>query len=543
MTPQRVTLDEIEAERVRRYHARNHLLPFTRYTKPDYQVNWHHRVITKVCNDVVLGLTRDPSLDPKNPPSNNPHCVLNPDAPKRVIICVQPRAGKSEIVSRRLPAYALGRNPNLEIITVSHTADLAASMNRDVQGIIDSPEYHRLFPHTTLNASNVKTVAYGTYLRNSSIFEIVGYKGRYLSAGVGGPIAGRGAKLAIIDDPFKNRQDADSETIRETIWRFYTSTFRTRVEDNGAIIIMHTRWHDDDLVGRLLELERNEPEYADRWEVVSLPSILDVIPDPEQDPKGYESYTKYDQRRELGMVLWPQRYDLRFLKGVQVLNSDDFEAGYQQRPVRPGGQMFPLGAWKLMRFEDFRVFPDMVFVRGWDKGATEGSGSFTSGVLICYDPEYRYGAYFLVLHCARQQYEESSRETLMRNTAHIDQSMYGEVHIVVEQEPGGGGKDSALNTARRTLAGFDVELKVAASRGDKVAHAKPFSAQQKIGNVAIVMSESWDYAGFMQRYSRFPQGKDKDDIDAGSMAFNSAALGWDQEYIITDYYPEIISQY
>ena len=122
-----------------------------------------------------------------------------------------PRHGKTELVSRRFPAKVLGDNPNASIISTSYSAGLASSINRDVQRIIDSPEYHELFPNTKLSGST-ETVGRGNYIRNSDMFEIVGYEGSYLSAGVGGGITGRGADIAIIDDPIKNKKDAESKT-------------------------------------------------------------------------------------------------------------------------------------------------------------------------------------------------------------------------------------------------------------------------------------------------------------------------------------------
>ena len=154
-------------EELNRRLARKYLEGFTLYTKSDYQVNWHHRIYFKKLRDFLCGKIR------------------------RLMIFAPARTGKSEIVSRRLPAFAFGLNPNVRIIACSHTASLASAMNRDVQRIIDSPEYSRIFPETTLFSRNVKTLSrQGHYLRNSEIFEIVGHNGYYLSAGVGGAITG-----------------------------------------------------------------------------------------------------------------------------------------------------------------------------------------------------------------------------------------------------------------------------------------------------------------------------------------------------------------
>src|SRR3990172_1582720 len=305
----RVGKPELEA----RQAARNDLLRFTQYTKPDYDTNWHHRAICGVLNNVVRGLL----------PTNDPQ--YKEDAPKRVILCAPPQTGKSELVSRRLPAYAFGRIPDLTVIGTSYGADLASMMNRDIQRVISSDEYRNVFPKTRLNEVNIRTTSQGQYLRNSDIFEIVNYNGRYRSAGVGGGITGMGMRLGIIDDPFKDQMEAQSETIRNNVWEWYTTTFYTRLGKSGAIVIMHTRWHEDDLVGRLLELQKTDPK-ADKWLVLSFPAILDD-----------ETQRSTLDQREYGDALWPNKYDLDALAKMKANDPDGFEALQQQRPVKPGG--------------------------------------------------------------------------------------------------------------------------------------------------------------------------------------------------------------
>jgi hypothetical protein len=224
---------------------------------------------------------------------------------KRLIISCPPRFGKSEVVSRRLPAYVLGKNPDASIIACSYSADLAARMNRDVQRIIDSPEYADLFPESRLNEANIRTVAQGTFLRNSDLFEIVGHTGVYRSCGIGGGITGMDFNsIGIIDDPIKNREEAESPTIRNKIWEWYTDTFYTRRENDAPILVTQTRWHEDDIIGRLLESSKNED--ADQWEVVSLPAMSE------------EERPAYDIRTGPNQALWPGRYDVERLNQIRA---------------------------------------------------------------------------------------------------------------------------------------------------------------------------------------------------------------------------------
>lgn len=301
------TLDDIDQEL-----ARRDLLSFTTYTMPEYEVNWHHEVMCEYLNKFArLEI-------------------------KRLMIFAPPRYGKSEIVSRRLPAYILGRNPDAPIITASYGADLAKRMNRDVQRIIDSDEYRRIFPQTRLSGKNIRTIAGGSWLRNSDEFEVVEYNGYYRGAGVGGAITGMGMKWGIIDDPFKNRQDANSIAIRQGVWDWYVSTFRTRLAPGGGILITVTRWHEDGLEARLLELARNNPK-ADQWTVLSFPAIAE------------EPVASYDPRRP-GEVLWPGRYSPDELEATKIASgSYDWNSLYQQNPTPISGGIFKKHYWRYWK--------------------------------------------------------------------------------------------------------------------------------------------------------------------------------------------------
>lgn len=298
------TLDEIDREL-----ARRSLFDFTLYTYPGYLLNWHHGLICE-------------HLD---------RFVTLPD--QRLMIFAQPRSGKSELVSRRLPAYILGRNPDAGVIAASYGADLARRMNRDVQRIIDTAEYRRLFPGTQLWGKNVRSVADGSYLRNSDLFEVVGQKGFYMGVGVGGALTGMGGQYLLIDDPVKNRKEANSATYRQAVWEWYTSTFYTRLAPGGSILLIVTRWHEDDLAGRLLAAAATEPD-ADQWTVISLPAVAE------------EPVAAYDPRRP-GQVLWPTRWDADEMRRKRaVVGERDWASLYQQRPAPDEGEIFKRHHWR-----------------------------------------------------------------------------------------------------------------------------------------------------------------------------------------------------
>ena len=289
--------------------ARRSLLDFTTYTYPAYEVNWHHRLICEHL-DGFATLRR-----------------------QRLMIFAQPRSGKSELVSRRLPAYILGRDPNATIIAASYGSDLARRMNRDVQRIIDSPEYWRLFPNTQLWGRNVRSVADGSYLRNSDLFEIVEYRGYYMASGVGGALTGMGSQFMILDDPVKNRKEANSATYRQSVWEWYTSTFYTRLAPGGNILLIVTRWHEDDLAGRLIAAAKADSK-ADQWTVLNLPAVA-------EDPVA-----PYDPRQP-GEVLWPTRWDAaEMARKRAAVGERDWASLYQQRPSPDEGEIFKRHHWR-----------------------------------------------------------------------------------------------------------------------------------------------------------------------------------------------------
>lgn len=298
-----MNLSDIEKE-----IARRSFLDFITYTMPTFEVSDHHIIFADAIEKFI-------SREYKN-----------------LIISCPPRHGKSEMVSRRLPAYLFGKDPNTAIITSSYSADLAGRMNRDVQRIIDHELYSELFPNTKLNSKNVRTDSKNNYVRNSDMFEIVGHKGVYRSTGVGGGITGMGARFGIIDDPIKDHEEANSPRMRQKIWDWYTSTLLTRIEGDGGVLICQTRWHTDDLVGRL----ENDPNFV----VINLPAI-----------------------NSKGEALWPERYDIDFLKQRKKdLGTKNFESLYQQSPILDGGN--------IIKRESIRVekaWPNCKqYIQSWD---------------------------------------------------------------------------------------------------------------------------------------------------------------------------------
>jgi predicted phage terminase large subunit-like protein len=289
--------------------GRQSLLAFTEYTHPQYQRAAHHQLIAEKLEAVERG-----DID-------------------RLMIFMPPRHGKSELASKRFPAWCLGKNPKRQIIAASYNSDLANDFGRNVRNIIAEPEFSQVFAGVTLapdsQAANRMNTNHG---------------GTYVAAGVGTAVTGRGADIALIDDPFKDREEADSERRRETVWDWYRSTLYTRLMPGGAIVLIQTRWHEDDLAGRLLEQE------GDQWEVLELPALH-----PERG------------------ALWPEWYDEQALLRIkETIGPREWSALYQQQPQPDEGTFFQRD-W----FKTWRNLPKCRFYITSDFAVTDGGGDYT----------------------------------------------------------------------------------------------------------------------------------------------------------------------
>jgi len=290
--------------------AQQRLINFCQVTDARYIANWHHEIIAEHLQNAYENIQQDKKT--------------------RIILELPPRHGKSELATKKFPAWSLGKDPTLPFIVVSYAADLAETFGQGTRDIIASPEYRAIFPKTTLRKD---TKAKGNWMTTKG--------GNYLAVGVGGPITGKGAKIAVIDDPFKNREEAESATYRQKVWDWYTSTLYTRLEGYGAIIVIMTRWHVDDLVGRLKEQTKENiaaGEPYDDWTIIKFPAV--AIDD--------ETY------RKEGEALWEYRFPLPVLENIKKNSYYDWASLYQQDPILSESQEFKSEYFKSWKEEDLR---------------------------------------------------------------------------------------------------------------------------------------------------------------------------------------------
>ncbi len=412
------------------------------------------------------------------------------------MIFAPPQHGKSELVSVRFPAFWLGRRPDDPIILASYGADLAYSKSRQARTIVESTEYAGLFPLVATRRDS----------RAVDHWELAApHRGGMLAAVVGGPITGHGARLGIIDDPFENWEAAQSQTIREKVWEWWRTTFRTRIWEDGVIILIMTRWHEDDLAGRLIQ------EQGDEWTILRLPALAESqeerdannarmgLPIDSPDPLG----------RAVGEPLCPRRFSREALLALQKdVGPLGWTAEYQGAPRLPEGNRFRRSWFTIVDAPPV----DAERVRYWDKAATPGGGAFTAGVLMAKTPE---GIHF-VEDVVRGQWSSGERDQIMRETAELDALKYSNrVQVWTEQEPGSGGKESAEATIR-LLSGFPVQAEPVT--GSKDTRLEPFAAQCEAGNVKLVRG-AWNGA-YLEELCAIPNGKYRDQSDASGGAFN-----------------------
>lgn len=302
--------ERLLTEQLRRKQAAQSLLAFTEYTTLAWSAGKIHREICAQLDRVVRG-----EID-------------------RLMLLCPPQHGKSQITSRRFPAYLLGRDPRLDIISASATAELAEGFGRDVRNVIGSQEYRNVFPETLLAEDSQAKGRWNTK-----------EGGSYYAVGVGGQLFGRGG-AAIIDDPFGSWADAQSELQREKVWDWYQGTLYNRIRPGQPIIVIQHRMHEDDLAGRLIEKQKTG---GDRWEIVNLPALIDDPP-------------------------WIERYDSVALARIKA-NTDprQWSALYLQNPTPDEGTFFKRDWFELF---DPKTAQGHKYSTG-DFAVTDGAGDWT----------------------------------------------------------------------------------------------------------------------------------------------------------------------
>ena len=290
------------------------IIGFTEYRFPRYRTARHHRLVAEQLERVERG-----EID-------------------RLMLCMPPRHGKSELASKSFPAHCIGLDPTEMFISASAGMELARDWGKDVRNIVMSQEFQTVFPDVTLAEDSKAAGKWNTR-----------QGGSYYAVGVGSNILGRGANKVMIDDPFGSMEDAESEVIREKVWKWYCGTIYNRLQPGGAIVLIGHRLHPDDLHGRLIEQMKAGGDYADRWEIVNLPAIA-------QEPSDLNDWLIDPLGRKPGEALWKELFPLPALERIRRNSAFPryWYALYQQNPIPDEGDMFTVAEHRQARLHERR---------------------------------------------------------------------------------------------------------------------------------------------------------------------------------------------
>jgi len=387
----------------------------------------------------------------------------------RLIISAPPRHGKSQLITRTVPIWIHERFGNKEVVLTTYGGELSADFGREVRDtIINNPKI--LTSRIRRDSSKVSN-----WMTEQG--------GSMRSIGIGGPITGRGADILLIDDYIKEIKEAYSVTYRDYIWNWFVTTAFTRIEPGGTCIIIATRWHHDDLIGRIL---RAKDQLGD-WEYIRLPAEAE-----ENDALG----------RAVGEPLFPERYPLSALQERKALLGTFFYNGMFQQDPRDDTSALTDPTW--LKYVD-RLPPedDISFVRVWDLAATADGGDYTVGSLLGYSRK-RQETY--ICNVVRKQLSPGSVEAQVRATALADGV---NTKIYIEQEPGSAGKSLIHMYKQTVLPEYDVEEVPVVT--NKLVRAQPFLAACEAGRVYLLKG-TWN-AAFVDEFTSFPHGHNDDQID------------------------------
>jgi predicted phage terminase large subunit-like protein len=396
---------------------------------------------------------------------------------KRLILSVPPRHGKSELVTVRYAAWRLEKDPATRIIIGSYSQFLANKFSRKIKRIVK--------PRVAMNAERKAVEEWETKA-----------EGGIRAAGVGAGVTGTGADLIIIDDPYKGRKTADSQVTRDTVGEWFNEDVYTRLEPGGAVVVIHTRWHEDDLTGRLISEMTHED--GEKWTVINLPALAE-----EDDPLG----------RRPGEALCPQRYDEKALERIKKRQGEyAFSALYQGQPVSRSGGLFQKEWFRILDPAD--VPANLRWVRGYDLAtSTKQTADFTASAACAVGDDGTL--YIRDYWRARKEWpdiEKRIRETMLLERQSL--------HCIEEALHGLAAVQQLLRKPELVGIGF----KGVRVDKDKRSRALPWATRAESGKVAVVRNPFLDE--FLSEVCAFPKAKHDDFVDAVSLAVQSLSVVW-----------------
>ena len=431
--------------------AFSRLISYAAYQWPGYRDAPHHRLIARHLEAVERGEIT------------------------RLMITMPPRHGKSMLASEFFPAWYLGRNPDHYVVTATYAQELADDFGRKVKNQIEDAAFAGIFPGVGLADDSKSAKRFHIEGQLGGLEHALTQRGAFYAVGVGGPLTGRGAHLLLIDDPVKNREEAESEVIRKKTKDWYTSTAYTRLMPGGRIIVIQTRWHEDDLAGWLQAEHGHEG-----WVRLGLPAISDD-----------------------GVALWPEQYDVPALEKIrQAIGPRDWSALYQQRPTPESGDYFK-AEW-LVPVDAVPPQGEMNIYGGSDYAVTSNGGDYTVHIVVGLDTE---GNPYLM--------------DLWRAQAASDKWVDAFCDLVLKWKPIGWAEETGQIKSgvgpfllRRQLeTGAYVAREAFPTRGDKAIRAQSIRGRIAARGLRYPRNAPWA-ADLISEMMSFPVGVHDDQVDA-----------------------------
>lgn len=396
---------------------------------------------------------------------------------RRLLVFMPPRHSKSMTVTETFPSYFIGKRPSRRVIEVSYGDSLAQRFGKfNRQKVQEFGK--RLFGVTISREKSSMTD-----------WDIEGNRGGMISVGIGGGITGQGADLLLIDDPIKNREEAESETYREKVWDEWKSTLRTRLQPDAAVIIILTRWHEDDLAGRLLNPEYGEVE---GWEIISLPALAE-----DNDPMG----------RKPGEALWPTQYNEQDLQATRrAVGEQVWAALYQQRPSALEGAMLKRHWWRYYEGNPAEIAKRMEWqLQSWDMTFKDSAGTdYVSGQV--------WGVNGADIYLLDRINERLDFVATVRAFIAMTRKWPDAVTKLVEDKANGPAVISMLRHKIGGIIAVEPE-------GSKIARVSAVSPLIEAGNVYLPSPAVCPWVTeFIEQCAAFPNGANDDDVDSMSQA-------------------------
>lgn len=483
LAPQFIRRDPIQ-ELADRELSKRSLLKFIQRYRPKYDAGWVHQDICRRLERFVQDVA-----DMKEP---------------RMLLMMPPRAGKSEIGSRHLPAWALGHHPDWEIIAASHTSSLSLSFSRYIRDLLRDPSYHDVFPDTVLDPSSQSIEKWN-----------LTKGGGYLSAGVGTGITGRGAHILLLDDLVKDVEAADSANIRNNTWEWYISTAYTRLAPGGGVLGIMTWWNDDDWAGRIQQVM--DSGEGDTFEIVKYPALNEygpeyLLPDDKiiehragEEPPPEGSYFI----RPIDTALHPARYSTEAMHRIKrnltaAGQRRIWSSLYQQNPAPEEGAYFNTGMFRYYSVAPARR--GRTIYQAWDFAITEGEqNDYTVGVTLMQDEydnlyvldvrRFKSGDSFFIIDAILDYAVEYDADLLGFEDGQIWKAMASLYQKRAEE--------------KRVYKAFEVLVPLT----DKMVRANPLRGRMQLGKVYFEERGAY-FTDLKHEMLRFPAGKHDDQIDA-----------------------------